>query len=181
MAFILGTLVSAPSVYAPQGEPFMFLQEEVDAINEILMNLLNENMVLHYAQSTPVTLIPEEFVILAQWEIVNATSDAGEYDRTLVDLTVYANIANNTNIGWYKSVDGGPLRADWDFHDGIIAVHTDFEIEQRFDPDSQLLAKYDFIAFAIENPIGETISVVKDFSGTVTIHLPGSESLTRLN
>jgi len=32
MAFILGSLVSAPSVYAPQGEPFMFLEGEIEAI-----------------------------------------------------------------------------------------------------------------------------------------------------
>ena len=185
-SFIIGTLVSAPSVAAPQGEPFMFLQEEVDAINEILMDLLNENRVLHYAQSTQVTLIPGDFVILAEWEIVkgaDVTSPVGLYDRTLVDLTVCSNIQNEINIGWYKSEDGGPLRADWDFHDGIIASNPNFEVDRRFDPSNSLLAKYDFIAFAIFNPadLAEgSDGQVKDFSGTVTIHLPGSESLVKL-
>jgi len=180
MAFILGTLVSAPSVTAVAGgEPFMFLQEEIDALNEIIMDLLNENRVLHYAQSTQVTLIPGEFVILAEWEIVK-TENAGKYDRTLVDLTVYANIDKNVNVGWYKSKDGGPRRADWDFHDVITASHTNFEVERRFDDSNSLLSKYNHIAFAIENPPGEINGEVKDFSGTVTIHLPGSESLVKL-
>jgi len=37
MSFILGSLVSAPSVYAPAGgEPFVFLQEQIYAIEEII-------------------------------------------------------------------------------------------------------------------------------------------------
>ncbi|MCH7940623.1 MAG: hypothetical protein IH842_01450 [Thaumarchaeota archaeon] len=138
-------------------------------------------LLLHYAQSTPVTLIPEEFVILAEWKIEKADSDpAFAHELIVYDLSVYANIDKNVNIGWYKSEVGGPLRADWKFHDGIIAVHSDFAVRQRSDNQNSIISKYNYIAFAIENPPGETDGVVKDFSGTVTIHLPGSESLVKL-
>ena len=184
MAFILGTLVSAPSVYAPQGEPFMFLQEEVDAINEILMDLLNENRVLHYAQSSTeflsphATGAPPDFTLLAKWKIEKADPTFA-HELVLYDSSVYANMKGNVDIGWYRSVDG----TTWV---SISTIDPDkrpvsFTIFQLFDTDNFLLSKYNYIAFAAANPLDEgSNGEVKDFSGTVTIHLPASESLTRI-
>ncbi len=47
MAFILGSLVSAPSVYAPQGEPFVFLQEEIEAILLLIADFQDQLDDLH--------------------------------------------------------------------------------------------------------------------------------------
>jgi len=176
MAFILVSLVSASSAAAAQGEPFMFLQAEIDAINEIIMDLLNENRVLHYSQSTPLTLSSPEFKILAKWEIVK-TEGAGDYDRVLYDSSVYATMERNVNIGWYRSVDG----TTWEFFEGFISATPSVVVEQRFTPQTSLIAEFNFIAFAAENIATEgDPGVVKDFSGTITIHLPASESLSRL-
>jgi len=235
MAFILGSLVSAPSVYAPQGEPFVFLEGEIEAIKLLIeeLNAKLENVVvkwvnvadkpsgfaddidndtlseisgscttnqivkwngthwvcadigaslapnvilLHYAQSTEVELDLSEFKIFAEWEIVK-TGGASEYDRVLYDSSVYANTEGNVEIGWYRSED----RTTWDFFEGFSLSNTTFEPKEVFKIDNTLPSKYNFIAFAAKNTVDEAVlGKVKDFSGTVTIHLPGNESLVKL-
>jgi len=235
MAFILGTLVSAPSVAAVQGEPFVFMQEEIDFIKALVLSLQDQLdnieadwvkilhkpagfaddidndllseisascttnqiakwdgaqwvcadistglppniLLLHYAQSTEVELKLSEFIIFAEWEIVK-TGGASEYDRVLYDSSVYANIEGNVEIGWYRSDDG----TTWDFFEGFSVSNTTFETKQEFKIDNTLASKYNFIAFAAKNTVDEAVlGKVKDFSGTVTIHLPGNESLVKL-
>ena len=191
LSFILGSLVSAPSVAAPQGEPFVFLEGEIGAIKLLIeeLNAKLENVVvkwdnvadkpyevLHYEQSTEVELKLSEFIIFAEWEIVK-TGGASEYDRVLYDSSVYANIEGNVEIGWYRSDDG----TTWDFFEGFSVSNTTFETKQEFKIDNTLASKYNFIAFAAKNTVDEAVlGKVKDFSGTVTIHLPGNESLVKL-
>jgi len=234
MAFILGSLVSAPSVYAPQGEPFLFMQAEIDAINLLIKDMQDElknihvpwvnvtgiptgfadnidndtlsqisfcttnqivkwngthwvcadigasiapNVILlHYAQSTPVELSLNDFKILAKWQIVK-TGGAGDYVRILYDSSVYATMEGNVEIGWYRSVD----ETTWEFFEGVEGSPVSFEAKERFTPFDTLIPKYNFIAFAAKYPFDEgDPSMVKDFSGAITIHLPGSESLSRI-
>lgn len=47
MAFILGTLVSASSASAASGTPFVFMQDEIDAINDLIKKLQNELKNIH--------------------------------------------------------------------------------------------------------------------------------------
>ncbi len=138
-------------------------------------------LLLHYAQSTEVELQLSEFKIFAEWEIVK-TKGAGEYDRTLYDSSVYATTIKNVNIGWYRSEVGGTDRINWEPFEGINAVTPSFEVDQRFTPHTSLIAKYNFIAFAAENLLVDegVPAKVKDFSGAITIHLPASESLSRI-
>jgi len=197
MAFILGSLVSAPSVYAPQGEPFMFLEGEIIAIKELIKNLeekLNNvevtwdnvvdkpYVVLHHEQSdsvpVPSTIYSPALIELAVWKIVK--DSALVYDDTstvLFDSSVYANINGNVEIGWYKSND----RITWDTIDDISVETSEFRVKSENDPGFTISSQTNFIAFGTANLFDEgPDSMVKDFSGTMTIHLPPGQSLDKI-
>jgi len=109
MAFILGTLVSAPTVAAVQGEPFVFMQEEIDFINELIMELQAQFapnvLLLHYEQSDLVqvpltTQLPEQLIELAVWEIEKDTAFVYDIKSStpLFDSSVFANIKGNVHF-----------------------------------------------------------------------------------
>jgi len=193
MAFILGTLVSAPSVTAAQGEPFVFMQEEIDFINELIMELQAQFapnvLLLHYEQSDPVsvpsTIILPDLIELAVWKIVK--DDTFVYDDAstpLFDSSVFANIIGNVDIGWYKSSDTtfSPTGMSWNTIHEISASNFGYEVQSNFIPQSSLSSQTNFIAFGTANPFDEGDgNVVKDFSGTMTIHLLPGQSLVRIS
>ena len=197
LSFILGSLVSAPSVAAPQGEPFVFLEGEIEAIKLLIeeLNAKLENVVvkwdnvadkpyevLHFAQSSTEFLSPHateaplDFTLLAKWKIEKDDPNFA-HDLLLYDLSIYANIKGNVEIGWYRSVDG----TTWVSIRSISFSPVSFTVFQSSDTDSSISSEINYIAFAAANPLDEgSNGEVKDFSGTVTIHLPASESLTRI-
>jgi len=194
MAFILGTLVSAPTVAAVQGEPFVFMQEEIDFINELIMELQAQFapnvLLLHYEQSDLVqvpstTQLPEQLIELAVWEIEKDTAFVYDIKSStpLFDSSVFANIKGNVDIGWYKSSDTtfSTTGMSWNTIHDASASNFGFEVESDFIPQSSLSSQTNFIAFGAaysgtEGDPGE----VKDFTGTVTIHLLPGQSLNKI-
>ena len=205
MAFILGSLVSAPSVTAVAGG----LPEEIDAIWEIIVELqdqLNDlhvtwekvtdkpYEVLHYEQTgMVVTVLPDikhpKLKELAVWEIVK---DPAFAHNTLIlyDSSIYAEFKQPSpsspfcaiEIGWYRSQDVMFSSVmTWSSIDTISTTSDNFILDRESGPETSLKSKYNFIAFGIRNSGTCSLDgVVQDFSGTITIHLPPDQSLTRI-
>jgi len=142
-------------------------------------------LLLHYTQSSTEFLsihapgAPPDFTLLAKWKI-EKTDPAFAHVLVLNDSSVYANMKGNVDIGWYRSVDG----TTWESISTIDPADerpVSFTIFQLFDIQSSISSEINYIAFAAANPFDEgDDGEVKDFSGTITIHLPASESLTRI-
>jgi len=127
MAFILGSLVSAPSVTAVAGG----LPEEIDAIWEIILGLqdqLNDlhvtwekvtdkpYEVLHYEQRglvpVPQSIREPILIELAVWEIKRNSDFKHDVCMVVFDTSVYGRVRQTSpstfpsaQTGWYKSED----------------------------------------------------------------------------
>jgi len=141
-------------------------------------------ILLHYAQSSTEFLSPHatgaplDFTLLAKWKIEKADPNFA-YELLLYDLSIYANMKGNVEIGWYRSVDGTTWKSIRDI--SPFERPVSFTVFRDSDIESSIPSEINYIAFAAANPFDEgSNGEVKDFSGTVTIHLPASESLTRI-
>jgi len=138
-------------------------------------------VVLHYERSSPVTvpsttLLPD-LIELAVWKIVkNPAFVYDEASTILYDSSVFADINGDIDIGWYKSKDG----TIWKTIDDISASTGTFKVRSEFGFQTSISSQIDFIAFGTANSFGSSAGVVKDFSGTITIHLPPGQSLMRI-
>jgi len=192
MSFILGSLVSAPSVAAPQGEPFMFLQEEIDALNDLIMKLQDENRILHFEQTdlaTGLSVINNpELEELAVWKIEKDSNFEHDVSTVLYDTTVYGKVKKPSSscdmvIGWFKSKDVtfSTTGMHWRSILTIEPFTTTFDVKARSTPQAELRSENNFIAFGTRN-FGTCSSSgdAEDFSGTMTIHLPPGQSLVKL-
>jgi len=208
MAFILGSLVSAPSVTAVAGG----LPEEIDAIWEIIVELqdqLNDlhvtwekvtdkpYVVLHYEQrdlvEVPSTIQEPILIELAVWEIVKDPDPTFAHDVSifLFETSVYGSVKKTSpgfsaaQTGWYKSRDAtfSTTGMHWEEIETISARTDSFVEKKTTDPNDTLRTRYNFIAFGTTNPDwgpASSTGEVKDFSGTMTIHLsPGKSILKR--
>jgi len=179
MSFILGSLVSASSATAASGQPFMFLQEEIDAINDLIMKLQNGNNVLHYEQTTPVTVTPatgdDILIKYAEWKIEKDDNFFHNATRFLYDSSIYANIDGDIVIGWFKSKDGMTWRA----FEPLSASTSSPVVEEEFGTILSISSEFNHIAFGTLS-FSDSDGVVKDFSGTITIHLAPGQSLNQI-
>jgi len=184
LSFILGTLVSASSATAQMGTPF--LQEEIDFLNDLIMELQAQfapNVILLHHDQTELEELPATtgdpvFKIFAKWEIVKDVNfDYDEISTILFASSVYADIKGNVNFGWYKSEDD----MIWRGLDTLSASNSDFKVQREFDDGFTISPQINFIALAAINTIDEgDDAMIKDFSGTMTIHLPPGQSLDKI-
>ncbi len=139
-------------------------------------------ILLHYDQ-TGQELVPATagtvFKLIAEWKIEKDPAlDYIGITTILYDSSVYANIFGDVDIGWYKSVD----EISWKKISRISASTGAFEVKNEFEFINDFPSKINYIAFGTTNPsaVGGPDGKVKDFSGTMTIHLPPGQSLMRL-
>jgi len=141
--------------------------------------------VLHYEQNSSVTVpkttVRPDLLKLAVWKIEKNSTFAHDVTRVIFDSSVYANVQQPSScaiqIGWYKSEDG----TDWRKSINIITATNDmFDLKSSFDFEIFLESESNFIAFGTRNS-GTCASdgVVKEFSGTLTIHLSPGQSLNQ--
>jgi len=216
MAFILGSLVSAPSVTAVAGgTPFVFLEGEIEAIKDLIRtleeklenvqvpwdNVINKPYeVLYYEQRGPVTVpqsIREPILIeLAVWKIVRNSDFKHDVCMVVFDTSVYGQVRQTSSgtfpsaqTGWYKSEDAtfSTTGMHWKEIESISA-RTDFrtdgtiiDVKASTTPFFTICSQYNFLAFGTTNDFSATTGgEVKDFSGTMTIHLPPGQSLVKI-
>jgi len=139
-------------------------------------------ILLHYDQ-TGQELVPASagavFKLIAEWKIEKDPAlDYNGITTILYDSSVYANIFGDVDIGWYRSVDG----MSWKKIIRISASTGAFEVKNIFDFQNNFLPEINYIAFGTTNPsaVGGPVGKVKDFSGTMTIHLPPGQSLVQI-
>jgi len=162
-------------------------------------------VVLYYEQRALETVPPTTrapiIMELAVWEIVKARLPDGTIDLTyahdvsmlLFETTVYGSVKQTSSgsrcfcvqTGWFKSQDAtfSPTGMHWEEIEVISARTGIFVEKSSFDQFTDLRSRFNFIAFGTTNPndgINTSAGEVKDFSGTMTIHLTPGKSLVRI-
>jgi len=146
-------------------------------------------VVLHYEQNSlvtvPKTTVRPDLLKLAVWKIEKNSTFAHDVTRVIFDSSVYANVKQPSpsspfcaiQIGWYKSEDG----MDWRKSISIITATNDiFDQKPLFVTQNFLESESNFIAFGTRNSgTCDSDGVVKEFSGTLTIHLSPGQSLNQ--
>jgi len=148
--------------------------------DDIGTGLPSNIVVLHYEQrglvTVPSTTVLPDLNELTVWKILKDADFAHDASTVLYDSSVYANINGDIDIGWYKSKDG----TIWKVIDDISAFTSTLVVEEEFGFQLSFSSEINYIAFGTANSGGTSAGQVKDFSGTITIHLPPGQSLMKL-